>query len=469
MNSAVISLNKRLFILHICISISAIATNAIAQNKQKKVLFVIADGIPRDVVKKVNTPNLDAIVKEGKFLDAYVGGEKDGYSQTPTISAVGYNSLLTGTWVNKHNVWDNNIKQPNYNYLNIFRLFKNQYPDKKTAIFSSWTDNRTKLVGDSVNEAGNVKIDYQYDGYELDTINFPHDHARDFMHKIDETVVDAATACVKNKAPDLSWVYLEYTDDMGHMYGDSDRFYKAVEMMDAQIGQIWEAIQYRKRQFKEDWLIVITTDHVRDAKTGKGHGGQSDRERNTWIVTNYRDLNSYALNSNVAIVDIMPTIARYLDVQIPKGEAAEIDGGPLIGKVSLANVKLEPTQGKMQILWEALDKEGKVKIWASTSNNFKTGKPDKYELLTEIPISKERVSIDLAKGKQSFYKVVVEGKYNTANHCIKITATNSALEKLILNVKIINELPGKLSYKLMKDKKFKYLEDLFDIKEEINI
>lgn len=105
-----------------CIAICPSGTVSIAQSKQKKVVFIIADGIPADVIEKVATPGIDAIAKEGKYMRAYVGGEKDGYTQTPTISAVGYNSLLTGTWVNKHNVWDNDIKAPNYNYWNIFRL-----------------------------------------------------------------------------------------------------------------------------------------------------------------------------------------------------------------------------------------------------------------------------------------------------------------------------------------------------------
>ncbi len=29
-------------------------------------------------------------------------------------------------------------------------------------------------------------------------------------------VADTAAAVIKRVAPDLSWVYLEYTDDMGH-------------------------------------------------------------------------------------------------------------------------------------------------------------------------------------------------------------------------------------------------------------
>ena len=99
-----------------------------AQTRQKKALFVIVDGIPADVIEKVATPALDSIAKKGVYMHAYVGGEKGGYSETPTISAVGYNSLLTGTWANKHNVWDNDIAKPNYSYWTIFRFFKNQYP-----------------------------------------------------------------------------------------------------------------------------------------------------------------------------------------------------------------------------------------------------------------------------------------------------------------------------------------------------
>jgi predicted AlkP superfamily pyrophosphatase or phosphodiesterase len=291
--------------------------SASAQTRVKIAVFVIVDGISSDALESVARPNLEAISKVGGYTHAHVGGEKAGYSQTPTISAVGYNSLLTGTWVNKHNVWDNDIKDPNYNYWTIFRFFKEQYPGKQSAVFSSWLDNRTKLVGDGLVQTDKMRTDFPFDGFELDTIHFPHDKLKAYMHKIDEKVVDEAALTIKDKAPDLSWVYLEYTDDMGHRYGDSDQFHEAIRMMDKQMGRLWEAVRFREKNFKEDWLIIITTGHGRDVKTGKGHGGQSDRERSTWIVTNAKELNAN-FKADPGIVDLMPTIARHMDVVFPK-------------------------------------------------------------------------------------------------------------------------------------------------------
>src|ERR1700740_2891091 len=134
------------------------ATVLPAQNKTRKAIFIIVDGVPADVIEKLDLPNFKKMAKEGGFARTLVGGEKGSYSQTPTISAVGYNSVLTGTWVNKHNVWDNDIAAPNYHYPTIFRLLKTQSPEKKIGIFSSWQDNRTKLVGDAMAETGSIPI-----------------------------------------------------------------------------------------------------------------------------------------------------------------------------------------------------------------------------------------------------------------------------------------------------------------------
>lgn len=394
-----------------------ISLSASAQ-KEKKVLFVIVDGISADVIEKQPTPSLDAIAGKKGYTRAYVGGEKGGYSQTPTISAVGYNSLLTGTWVNKHNVFGNDIKAPNYNYWTIFRFFKTQYPQKKTAIFSSWLDNRTKLVGEGLPATGNYQFDHSFDGLELDTVTFPHDRLKSYMSKIDQTVVDSASLYIREQAPDLSWVYLEYTDDMGHMYGDSPEFFRAVADVDSQMGKLWAAIQHRQQKFNEDWQIYITTDHGRDEKTGKHHGGQSDRERSTWIVTNNQAVNAYFKTGTAGIVDIMPTIARFMNVQIPRERLMEIDGVPLSGAVSITHPTAVLDGGKINLTWKAADKKGNAKIWVSTTNHFKEGGEDQYELKATVPVSKQMAAIDVSGMPSGFYKIVIEGPDNMVNRWI---------------------------------------------------
>ena len=406
---------KKIFIITLftcfCMAVSA---------QKKKAVFIIIDGVSKDVLEKLATPNINAIAKEGALLNAFQGGDRGQYNQTPTISAPGYTNVITGVWYNKHNVPDNDIKAPNYHYPTIFRLFKDQYPDKKIGIFSSWEDNRTKLVGEGLAQTGNIRFDYKFDGLELDTLKFPHGKDRKFMSDIDQAVTNEAARQITENAPDLSWVYLEYTDDMGHMFGDSKQYNDAVELADKQIGQIWEAVKRRQKEHNEDWLIVITTDHGRDPKTGHHHGGQSDRERASWIATNARPLNTYAQNGKVSVVDILPTLSRHLDISLSTNQLRELDGVPLMGKVSIYHPEIVADNSKTVLKWVPADDQGKLKIWIASENKYKeSGMADTYKLLGEVPVKDGRFTLDFSKLPSSdIYKIVLEGKYNTVNRWI---------------------------------------------------
>ncbi len=291
----------------------------------KKCLLVLVDGIPADVLENTKTPNFDAMAQKGAYARAYVGGEKGGISESPTISAVGYNSMLTGTWANKHNVWGNAIKDPNYHFPSLFKVARDTRPELKLGIFSTWEDNRTKLLGEGMELTNFLRLDYVFDGYEKDTFSFPHDKQGEYIKNIDKLVVAKAKETIQKYGPDLSWVYLEFTDDMGHKFGDSPQMTAAVEKMDKQIGQLWKAVKKREKEFNEDWLVIVTTDHGRDTTSGKNHGGQSDRERTTWIVCNKSHTNE-RFKTGLAIVDIFPSVLKFLELNVSTEILNQIDG-----------------------------------------------------------------------------------------------------------------------------------------------
>lgn len=401
-----IPVNKYLLILLCCFCIPEVSA-------QRKTVFIILDGIPADVIEKTPTPVLDEIAAKGGYTRGYLGGEKGGYSQSPTISAVGYNHLLTGTWSNKHNVWDNDIQAPNYNYWNIFRIVETSNPKLKTAIFSTWTDNRTKLIGEGLSEAGGIKLDYSFDGFENDTKQFPHDKERIFIFNIDEKVSKEAGRYIREHSPDLSWLYLEFTDDMGHTFGDSPQMTDAVKKADVQVGRVWEAIKAREQQYGEEWMIVITTDHGRDVKTGKDHGGQSERERTIWMVTNVGTNKRF--EQTPATVDIMPSMLRHMKIDIPENIRAEMDGVPFVGPVSISNLKAKQNGKTIDLTWNALDPAGQVSIYVSCTNNFKEGGKDEYLLVGEAKVSAGKYSIDMHKIESPFYKILLKGPDNWVN------------------------------------------------------
>lgn len=386
--------------------------------KTRKAVFVIVDGIPTDMIERLHTPAIFDIASKGAYGRSYTGGEVGGYSQTPTISAIGYTNLLTATWFNKHNVHGNSNLKPNYNYWTIFRIAKEQPKEVKTAIYSSWTDNRTVLLGEGKPETNQLKIDYVKDGYDQDTIRFPHKEMDLHVFDIDEQISKEAAEGIRKEAPDLSWVYLWYTDDAGHIKGNGTFFDEYIRKADQQIARIWEAVKYREANFDEEWMVVVTTDHGRE-ESGHGHGGQSDRERSTWISTNV-PVNQYFNTGVLSITDITPSICRFMDFKIPQSVRWEQDGMPFIGQVDITDLQTSPYDNTVWLTWKSYTNDVPVTVYAAPTNHFKDGKSDEWIKLGTVRAGEGKYQVDLSTLPDSkFYKFVVESAGNHLNRWIK--------------------------------------------------
>jgi len=402
------------------ILVALLCTNVLAASpKTRKAVLIVVDGIPAPTMERLQPPTLMAIARQGHYHRAYCGGEIGSYSETPTVSAIGYTNILTGTWMNKHNVTGNDNLSPNYHYPTLFRIAKDQQRPVTTALYSSWIDNRTVLLGENKDETRNLTIDYVFDGYDQDKTNYPDEKDDLHIQKIDGRVCQEAARSIRTDAPDLSWIYLWYTDDAFHAQGHGTVTDKAVMTVDEQLAPVWEAIQYRMREKDEEWLVIVVTDHGRTFD-GHHHGGQSADERTVWMITNQRRTNRQFFRPTLSHVDINPTICQWMGFQVAEEVALERDGISFIGKTDIYDLKAEPYDNTVRLRWQHEGPNTTATVYIATTNDFSTGGHDKWQKVAEVPAKQEGMSIDLTQyGDSKFFKFAVKTPYVTLNRWLK--------------------------------------------------
>lgn len=102
--------------------------------------------------------------------------------------------------------------------------------------------------------------------------------------RIDAEIASIATAALRQKGFDAGFVYFGEIDDVGHIFGlAGDEYRDAIRRVDAHVKKVLSEVSRRSDELGEDWLVVITTDHGHLDEGG--HGGTTDRERESWIIT----------------------------------------------------------------------------------------------------------------------------------------------------------------------------------------
>jgi len=266
------------------------AENDIDQTITKHALVIGVDGLRPDAVKVAYTPNLDALIANGAVsYDAYAGGELGKSTQQATSSGPSWSSILTGVWIDKHNVPDNSFKNPNYaKYPHFFKQIKEKKPTAYLSSIVHWKPINQFILSDA---------DYEDSGN-------------------DAAVALKAVFHLGKNDPDVLFLHFDDVDGAGHSFGygpEIQDYLAVVSKTDTLIGQVLRKIEGRPRAKYEDWLIIVVSDH---GGIMTGHGGQTPEERFVFLLASGGATLKEEISPGPGIVAVPSTVFKHLDLPI---------------------------------------------------------------------------------------------------------------------------------------------------------
>jgi predicted AlkP superfamily pyrophosphatase or phosphodiesterase len=157
---------------------------------------------------------------------------------------------------------------------------------------------------------------------EIDVkINF--DGERDGYRLADSLSVEAAVERLSTTDVDAAFVYLGDIDVVGHETNSRSREYRAaIERADAQVGRLVGALRRRPTYEREDWLILVSTDHGRN--DAGGHGGTSPSEKTIFYLATGPSVEPGTTDCPPEIVDV--AVTAYAHLGLGPDPAWNLDG-----------------------------------------------------------------------------------------------------------------------------------------------
>ncbi len=261
-----------------------------------KVLLIGLDGVRVDVLAAASTPVIDSLIAGGFFSDSAITRQR-------TVSGPGWSSMLTGAGQDKHRVRNNDFRNNAYpSYPDFLTRLEQIDTAYTTLAVVDWpplgdTTDGGPLIGDAVD----TKILINGDAEEYD--------------RADSLSVVAAIDHLADPALDAAFVYLGNIDVVGHETSSLSAEYRAaVETADRQVGMLLDALRRRPEYAREDWLILLSTDHGRT--DDGGHGGESPAERNIFFLASGPSVRAGPIEGVPHIVDVAVTALTHLGVAI---------------------------------------------------------------------------------------------------------------------------------------------------------
>jgi predicted AlkP superfamily pyrophosphatase or phosphodiesterase len=275
-----------------------------------KVLFLGIDGCRFDAIEAAKTPHLDRLMKNGIHSSrTQILGKR--YKESDTVSGPGWSSILTGVWADKHGVHNNKFKGKNYErYPHLFTLLKQGHPRARTVSLVTWGPIEEEIVSGADVSKKFVSGDSTYE-------------------KDDALAAAEAVRLLGSSDPDLLFLYLGQVDETGHQEGFHPSvapYVRAIERVDALIGDVLSAIEKRSQRGEEDWLVIVTSDH---GGQGKDHsdGHRIPEILNSFLIVSGRSAERGEFAAPTYLVDAPATALAFLGVKAdPRWE---LDGRPV--------------------------------------------------------------------------------------------------------------------------------------------
>ncbi|KAG9586250.1 hypothetical protein KCV01_g13508, partial [Aureobasidium melanogenum] len=279
----------------------------------KKCLLIGVDGLQYQRVLELSSqlPNF----RRFTLRQGYTGGGYRATSSQDTNSGPGWATILTGVWANRHGITSNSESlRVNPEFPSILSRLKNAMKkDVYVAAVAGWTVITAKHFKDDL-----AHIDRVFS-----------------IHKDDEDCLAKTRQCIDESGSKDTMIYVAFADPdyAGHDYGFGPQYDAAIKNSDRRIGVLLDKVA----SSADEWLVLLTTDHGRQEKTGKDHGDDTYYERTLIVgglhlrpgrITFNTEFEEVVLDppekahnhlfGTISQASFAPTIGAYFGLEIPQ-------------------------------------------------------------------------------------------------------------------------------------------------------
>jgi hypothetical protein len=281
-----------------------------------KVLVIGTDGTRWDLLdaamKDGRAPNLERVRRDGFGRPSLL----DYGPNTLTLSEVGWSSIASGVWDDKHGIDGSKLNmdpgQATKNgYLDFLTRIERARSRLSTFLASDWDNIGLPLNGGPIF------------GSAMDA-NFAArvpEETLDAWDQGDVEVTDAASRYLRRGNPDAGFVYLGVVDESAHLAGSATPAYTdAIGRTDARVGRLLRAIRSRPSYRFESWTVIVVTDHGERPLSEPSilaHYGKTKLELTSFLIGSGPGLGRNV--SKPKVVDIQPTVLHQLGLRVSPG------------------------------------------------------------------------------------------------------------------------------------------------------